>query len=158
MKIRQFWFCLKRLVRRFWTISKSTLAFFLLETILKSWSNNHVLLGGVYMWKLAPVRVWYRYDIVISYRVYMNGHFMSSNVIVTPRWRHIGLDVEECMCATRSRLPGEWFHAGANSRTAFTWHWNEFLYRNENLAPVQLLGWTRAGMTHPGMRFCACIM
>ena len=42
------------------------------------------------MWKLAPVRVWYRYDIVISYRVYMNGHFMSAerdcDAQVTPYW------------------------------------------------------------------------
>ena len=35
-------------------------------------------------------------------------------------WRHIGLNVEDCACATRSRLPGEWFHAGANGRNAFT--------------------------------------
>ena len=32
--------------------------------------------------------------------VYMNGHFMLTNVIVTPKWRHIRLDVEECACAT----------------------------------------------------------
>ena len=32
-----------------------------------------VNLGGVYMRKLAPVRVSYRNDIVISYRVYMKG-------------------------------------------------------------------------------------
>ena len=30
-------------------------------------------LGGVYMWKLAPGRVSYWHDIVISYRVYMKG-------------------------------------------------------------------------------------
>ena len=48
--------------------------------------DKGLLLGGVYMWKLAPVRVWSRYDIVISYRVYMKGHFMSTNVIVTPIW------------------------------------------------------------------------
>ena len=43
-------------------------------------------LGGVYMWKLAPVLVWYRYDIVISYRVYMKGYFMSTDAIVAPYW------------------------------------------------------------------------
>ena len=36
------------------------------------------------MWKLAPVRVWYRYDIVISYRVYIKAHVASTDVIVTP--------------------------------------------------------------------------
>ena len=55
-------------------------------------------------------------------------------------WRHIELDIKDCACATCFRHPGECFHAGANSRTAFTWHWNEFLYQNENFTLVQLLG------------------
>ena len=50
------------------------------------WRCRHGVLGGVYMWKLAPVRVWNRHDIVISYRVYMKGHFVSTDVIVTPYW------------------------------------------------------------------------
>ena len=41
---------------------------------------------GVYMWKFAPVRVWYRYDIVISYRIYMKGYFLSTDVLLAPYW------------------------------------------------------------------------
>ena len=33
-----------------------------------------------------PVRVWNWHDIVISCRVYMKGHFMLTDVIVTPYW------------------------------------------------------------------------
>ena len=33
-----------------------------------------------------------------------------------------------------------------DSQTAFTWHRNEFSCRDENLAPAQEPGWTRAGM------------
>ena len=73
-------------------------------------------------------------------------------------WRDTSCHIEDCACASRSRLPGKWFHAGANARTAFTWHRNVFSYRNENLAPVQLPGWTRTGMSRSGMRFCADIM
>ena len=58
-----------------WTLSRLQMA-----------SIQGMDLGGFYMWKLAAVRVWYRYDIVISYRVYMKGHFMSTGVIVTPYW------------------------------------------------------------------------
>ena len=65
------------------------------------------------MWKLAPVRVSYRNDIVISYLVYMKdeisfcvyikGHFMTAEVcfkinkfvIVTPSW----IECQKlCMC------------------------------------------------------------
>ena len=73
-------------------------------------------------------------------------------------WSHIELNIEDCACAIRSRLPGEWFQAAANGHTAFTWHRNEFSYRNENLAPVRLPGWTRTGMTRFGTRFYADIM
>ena len=38
------------------------------------------------MWKLAPVGVWYQYDNVITYRVYMKGHFMPTIMIVMPYW------------------------------------------------------------------------
>ena len=37
------------------------------------------VLGGVYMTKLAPVRVSYQHDLLISYRVYMmTGSFHMS--------------------------------------------------------------------------------
>ena len=62
-------------------------------------------------------------------------------------WRHIGLDVEDYTCATRSRLPGEWFYAEENSRTLFTWHRNGFSHRNESLAPVEWPGCTCTSMT-----------
>ena len=42
-------------------------------------SDNHIFLGGVYMRKLAPARVSYRDDFLISYRVYMTtGSFHIS--------------------------------------------------------------------------------
>ena len=78
--------------------------------------------------------------------------FTWRNTSCRPTWscRHLGLDVEDCACATWSRLAEKWFHVWTNGRTLFTWHRNEFSYRNENLAPVQLPGWTRSGM-----RFCS---
>ena len=51
---------------------------------IQRWGKHSLparFLGVVYLWKLAPVRVWYRYD-----RVYMKGDFMSTDVIVTPYW------------------------------------------------------------------------
>ena len=113
--------------------------------------NPVLLTGGVYMWKLAPVRVWY--GMTLWFHTVFT--WMDNSCRSEWLWRHIRLEVEDCACATRSRLPGEWFHAGANGHTAFTWHQNEFSYRNENLAPVQLRGWTCTGMTRSGMRFCA---
>ena len=50
--------------------------------------------------------------------------WMDTSFRPTWLWRPgdaiLGLDIEDCACASRSRLPGEWFHARANSRTAFT--------------------------------------
>ena len=70
----------------------------------------------------------------------------DTSCIPTWLWRQLGLDVEDYACATRSSLPGRWFHAGTSSRSAFTWDRNAFSYRNENLAPVQWPGWTRTSM------------
>ena len=61
--------------------------------------------GGVYMGKLAPARVSYRDDFVISYHVYMMSgffHHPTSNVLklTKPSW----ID-KNYACATRSSLP-----------------------------------------------------
>ena len=48
------------------------------DDILQAMQRGEVtmaVLGGVYMRKLAPARLSYRHDFLISYRVYMTGLF-----------------------------------------------------------------------------------
>ena len=65
------------------------------------------------MWKLAPVWVPHRFDIVteVSYRVYMKewdcNPRLCEGTLHTGRHdlgRHLGLDVEDYACATRSKV------------------------------------------------------
>ena len=67
------------------------------------------------MWKLAPVRVRYRYDIMISYCVCMKGWEFIPRL--RERTLHAGrrdcdaildLNVEDYACTTCSRLTGKW--------------------------------------------------
>ena len=78
------------------------------------------LIGGVYMGKLAPARVSYRDDFVISYHVYMMTgffHHPTSNVLklTKPSW----ID-KNYACATRSSLPANRFQTETSGRFAFT--------------------------------------
>ena len=77
-----------------------------------SWSfclrDVHESLRGVYMRKLAPVRVSYRDDFLISHRVYiMTGSFHISLFEGTLQ---DDSKSQHYACATRSSLPGDRFH------------------------------------------------
>ena len=72
------------------------------------------------MGKLAPARVSYGDDFVISYHVYMMTgffHHPTSNVLklTKPSW----ID-KNYACATRSSLPENQFHTETSGRFAFT--------------------------------------
>ena len=77
------------------------------------------MLGGVYMRKLAPARVSYWDDFLISYRVYMmtgSFHillFNGTNTRLVQNGKHYA-------CATRSSLPADRFHTEMGGRFAFT--------------------------------------
>ena len=120
--------------------------------------KNSVDLGVVYMEKLAPARVSYRDDFVISHHVYMDyvqRYVVTSNVLklTKPSW----ID-RNYACATRSSLPSNRFHTETSGRFAFTWYSCEISYRSEILAPVREPGWTHPGATRAGMIFCGGIM
>ena len=110
-------------------------------------------LGGVYMRKLAPARVSYRDDFLISDRVYM------SYLVIwryTSCWQNKGViqNRKYYARATRSSLPADWFHTETCGRLAFTWYRCEISYRSEILAPVQQPRWTQTVVTRAGMTFC----
>ena len=112
-----------------------------------SWSfclrDVHESLRGVYMRKLAPARVSYRDDFLISHRVYiMTGSFHISLFEGTLQEDSKS---QHYACATRSSLPGDRFHTETVGRFAFTWYRCEISYRREILAPVQEPGWTHGG-------------
>ena len=114
-----------------------------------SWSfclrDVHESLRGVYMRKLAPVRVSYRDDFLISHRVYiMTGSFHISLFEGTLQ---DDSKSQHYACATRSSpVPGNRFHTETVGRFAFTWYRCEISYRREILAPVQEPGWTHVGV------------
>ena len=147
------WPCHKSWFDINWT-SNSTLG--VLKCLVLQNRMKH--LGGVHMGKLAPARVSYRDDFVISYHVYMMTGFFrhpTSNVLklTKPSW----ID-KNYSCATRSSPPANRFHTETSGRFAFTWYRCQISYRSEILAPVREPGWTRAGMSRAGMTFCGSIM
>ena len=91
--------------------------------------SRRPLLEGVYMGKLAPARVSYRDDFVITWWL---GHFI-------PCW----ID-KKYACATRSSLPANRFHTETSGLFAFTWYRCEISYRSEMLAPVRVPGCTHS--------------
>ena len=110
-------------------------------------------LGGVSMGKLAPARVSYRDDFVISYHVYMmtgSFHHPTSNVLklTQPSW----ID-KNYTCATRSSLPANWFHTETSGRFAFTWYRCKISYGSEILAPVREQGELMLGQLAPAWHF-----
>ena len=73
------------------------------------------------MRKLAPVRVSYRDDFFISYRVYiMTGSFHISLFKGTLDKIHVRFKMKHYACATRSSLPADRFHTETGGRFAFT--------------------------------------
>ena len=72
---------------------------------------------GVYMRKLTPVRVSYRDDFLISYRVYIMTE--SFHILVFEGARVIQ-NRKHYACATRSSLPADRFHTETGGRFAFT--------------------------------------
>ena len=91
-------------------------------------SHCIVSVRGVYVRKLAPTRVSYWNDFLISCRVYKFVPCPMSNM-TTPSW----ID-ENYACATRSSLPADRFHTKASVRFAFTWYPCVSSYRSEILA------------------------
>ena len=76
------------------------------------------------MRKLAPARVLYRHDFLISYRVYMiMGHFISGLFEGTLHVDKIHVRYQNrkhYACATRSRPPADRIHTEAGGRFALT--------------------------------------
>ena len=81
-------------------------------------------LGGVYMGKLAPARVSYRDDFVISYHVYIDDWVISYYVYMKTesksQTRRPSSLTRNYACATRSSLPANRFQTETNGRFAFT--------------------------------------
>ena len=70
------------------------------------------------MRKLAPARVSYRHDFLISYRVYMmTGLFHISLFEGT---LYVIQNRDHYACATRSSLPADRFHTETGGRFVFT--------------------------------------
>ena len=72
---------------------------------------------GVYMRKLAPARVSYWDDFLISYRVYIMTE--SFHILLFEGARVIQ-NRKHYACATRSSLPADRFHTETDGRFAFT--------------------------------------
>ena len=125
--------------------------------INKSCGSWILLLGGVYMSKLAPARVSYRDDFLISYRIYMiTGSFLISlfectlHVVKIHLWFKIANITHELLVPVyrQTDFPPEKVDV---SRLQIS-------YRSEILAPVRQQGLTHAGATCAGMTFCDGIM
>ena len=80
------------------------------------------------MRKLAPARVSYRDDFLISYRVYIMTE--SFHILLFEGARVIQ-NRKHYACATRSSLPADRFHTETGGRFAFTWYRCEISYRSE---------------------------
>ena len=76
------------------------------------------------MRNLTPVRVSYRDDFLISYRVYvMTGSFYISlfeGTLHVDKYTHVIQNHKHYACATRSSLPADQFHTEMGSHFTFT--------------------------------------
>lgn len=76
-------------------------------------------------------------------------------VIVKSSW----IACQKYWCDTRSRLPGEWFHARTKSRTLLLDIGMSFCTGMKiSLRHSNQSGWTHTGMTRTSVRFCAGII
>ena len=128
--------------------------------------NNFPLLWnpsvrGVYMRKLAPARVSYRDDFLISYHVYMmtvSFHFSLLKVHFRLIKYMCGSNRKHYAWATHSSLPADQLHTETSGRFAFTWYRCKISYQCEILAPVQQPEWIHAWVTRTCMAFCGGIV
>ena len=121
-----------------------------------------LLLGSVYMRKLAPARVSHWDDFLISYRVYMmtgsfhilffKGTFHVDKIHVWFKFANITHAQPVPVYRQTDFTPKRVFFF------AFTWYRCEITYRSEILVPVREPGWTHTGVTRAGMTFCVGIM
>ena len=72
------------------------------------------------MRKLAPARVSYRHDFLISYRVYMMAGLFHISLLEGTLQMHVIQNREHCACATHSSLPADRFHTETGGRFVFT--------------------------------------
>ena len=112
-------------------------------------------LRSVYMRKLAPARVSYRDDFLISFHVYMmTGSFRITLCEGTLHVNkiHVWLKIGYITHALPVPVYGQTDFTPKRV-VAFTWYRCEISYQSEILAPVQQPGWT-----HADMAFCGGIM
>ena len=105
-------------------------------------------LGGVYMRKLAPVWVSYRYDFLILYR----GYRMTGLFHIWSRYLKVHFMLIKCTHDSKSRTL-DWFHTETGGCFMFTWYCCEISYWSEILAPVRQPEWTHPGRLVPAWLF-----
>ena len=130
--------------------------------VLKLVRHTYSPFGGVYMRKLAPARVLYRNDFLISYRVLIHYDCVISYLLFEGTLHVDKIHAWFKIANITHALPVPVYR-----QTDFTpnrvivsrLHDTVARFnRSEILAPVQQPGWTHAGVTGAGMTFCGGIM